>query len=291
MKLSKSITISIIAHVLLIVLLALNFHFSKIKPKSSGPVRQMNATAVNAASVKSLLKNIKQKDINKKNKEIERLRKIQKQKDSERKKKLENQKKAEEKKRKKQAAEVIRKENEKKKKKAADDKKKRIADEKARKKKIASEKRKKEKQRKAAEAEKKRKAKEKAAADKKRKEAEEKAAIEREMEMQMAAEAEALNAAHMQQVMTEVDKYRLLIENKIQRNWIAPENKGFCNFRMKLAPGGLVLNVTSVSGDQLHCETGQRAIYKSEPLPVSNDPDVFAELRDMYFQLKDSEGE
>lgn len=298
MKLNKAIVISIVAHLFLIALLAFNFHFSKIKPKASNNHRQMNATAVNAASVKNLLKNIKQKDIDKKNREIERLRKTRLKKEDERKKKLEQEKKAEDKKRRKIQAED---EKKNKKKIAADNKKKRIADEKAHNKKIALEKKKKEEKRKAAEAEKKRKAKEKAEAEKKRKkklederkrkEAEEQAAMEREMDLQMAAETEELNAAHRQQVMTEVDKYRLLIENKIQRNWIEPEGKGFCNFRMKLAPGGLVLNVISVSGDQLHCETGQRAVYKSEPLPVSSDPDVFAELKDSYFQLKNSDDE
>ncbi len=298
MKLNKAIAISIIAHLFVMAVFALNFHFSKIKPKTSNNHRQMNATAVNAASVKNLLKNIKQKDIDKKNNEIERLRKARLKKEAQRKKKVEQQKKAEDKKRRKIQAED---EQKKKKKAAADNKKKRIADEKAHNKKIALEKKKKEERRKTAEAEKKRKAKEKADAEKKRKkkvedeirrqEAEEQAAMEREMELQMAAETEALNAAHQQQVMTEVDKYRLLIENKIQRNWIEPENKGFCDFRMKLAPGGLVLSVTSVSGDQLHCETGQRAIYKAEPLPVSSDPDVFAELKDSYFQLNNSDDE
>jgi len=298
MKLNKAIIISIVAHIFLIALLALNFHFSKIKPKASNNQRQMNAMAVNAASVKNLLKNIKQKNINIKNKEIERLRKINKQKDDLKKKKFEQEKKAEDKKRRKEKEEY---EQQKKKKTASNNKKKRIADEKARNKKIALEKKNKEDQRKAAEAEKKLKAKEKAEAEKKRKkkledekkrkEAEAQAAIERDMELQMAAETEELNVAHRQQVMTEVVKYRLLIENKIQRNWIAPEKKGFCNFRMKLAPGGLVLNVINVSGDQLHCETGQRAIYKAEPLPVSSDPDVFAELKDSYFQLENLDDE
>ncbi len=298
MKLNKAITISIVAHIFMIVLLALNFHFSQVKPKSSNNHRQMNATAVNAASVKSLLKNIKQKNINKKNKEIERLRIMTKQKEVERKNKVEQEKKTEDKKRRKKQAED---EQKKKKKTATDNKKKRVADEKARNKKITLEKKKKEDKKKAAEAERKRKIKEKADAEKKRKkklederkrkEAEAQAAMEREMELQMAAETEALNAAHRQQVMTEVEKYRLLILNRIKYKWIEPEIKGFCDFRMKLAPGGLVLNVTIVSGDQLYCDTGRRAIYKAEPLPMSSDPDVFAELKDSYFQLKNSDDE
>ncbi|MGB0495052.1 MAG: hypothetical protein ACPGJI_01755 [Kangiellaceae bacterium] len=115
MKLSKAIAISVIAHIFMIILLALNFHFSKIDLKKSSSSKKINATAVNAASAKSLLKNIRQKDLDIKNKEIERLRKIKKLKEDERKKKIDAEKKAEEKKRrKKQQAEIERKKKEKK---------------------------------------------------------------------------------------------------------------------------------------------------------------------------------
>ena len=181
--------------------------------------------------------------------------------------------------------------------------KKRIADEKSRKKKIAADK--KVAENKKIEAEKKRKAeaerkrKKKIAEEKRKKEqaikkklAEEKAAqeaMENDMLRQMDEEAEALNVAKQQQVMSEVDKFVSLIQGKIKRNWIEPENQGYCIFSVTLAPGGLVIGVSVIQGDNLHCESGQRAIYKSEPLPVSNDPDVFAELRSIRLTLGESE--
>lgn len=293
MKLSNAIIISLVAHIVMIALLAINYQFSKVDIKQSKAPRQMNATAVNAENVRKHLKNLKQKDIDKKNKEIERLRKIKKQEDDSRKKRIEEEDKI-------KKAKQRRKEEERKRKqkKANDAKKKKAADEKARKKKIALDKKKKadaEKKRKA-EAERKRKKKEDAETKRKedarkKKLAEEKAAqeaLEKEMEQQMADEAAELSAAQQQQVLSEVDKYNLLIRNKIKRNWIAPEQKGSCIFRINIAPGGLITGIAVLSGDTLHCDSGRRAINKSEPLPVSSDPDVFAVLKIRTFELENN---
>lgn len=284
MKLSHSIIISLVAHIVIVALLAFNYQFSKVDVKQSKVPRQMNATSVNAENVRKQINKLKQKDIDKKQKEIERLRKIKKQEDDSRKRRIEEEEKIKKAKQRQKDEERKRKQ-----KKADDTKKKKAADEKARKKKIAVEKKQKadaEKKRKA-EAERKRKKKEDA--EKKRKEdarkkklAEEKAAqeaLEKEMEQQMADEAAALSDAKHQQVMNEVDKYVSLITGKIKRNWIKPEKLGYCIFRINLAPGGLVVGVSVLQGDKQHCDSGQRAIYKAEPLPVSSDPDVFAELK------------
>lgn len=296
MKLEKAIFVSLIAHVVMIALLAFNFQFSKVEvnQSASSNAKKINAKSVNAKNVEQLVKKLKQKDIDKKNKELERLRKIKQQEEQTRKKRIAEEKKLEETKRKQVESERKRKQEEKK---AADAKKKRIADDKARKKKIAEDKKKKLEQEKKAKAEAERKRKQKLAEEKKRKEeearkkkeAEEKAAqeaMEREMDRQMAAEAAELAEASRQIVMSEVEKYRALIVSQIKRNWIEPETGGSCNFKMSLAPGGLVLNVQAVAGDNQHCETGLRAIYKAEPLPVSSDPDVFAELKNSFFQLE-----
>lgn len=280
MKLSNAIIISLVAHFVMIALLALNYQFSKVDIKQNKAARQMNATAVNAENVRKQLKNLKQKDIDKKNKEIERLRKIKKQEDDSRKKRIEEEDKL-------IKAKQRRKEEEKKRKqkKADDAKKKKTADDKARKKKIALDKKKK------ADAEKKRKTeveRKRKEAERQKKLAEEKAAqdaLEKEMEQQMADEAAALSDAKHQQVMNEVDKYVSLITGKIKRNWIKPEKLGYCIFRINLAPGGLVLGVSVLEGDKQHCDSGQRAIYKADPLPVSSDPDVFAELKTIRLTL------
>ncbi len=296
MKLSKAIIYSLIAHVLMIVLLAFNYQFSKVDIKQSKAPRQINATSVNAENVRKHFKKLKQKDINKRNKDIERLRKLKKQEDDSRKKRIEEEQKVKKAKQRQKDAEKKRKVEEKK---TADAKKKRITDEKARKKKIALDKKKTADARKKAEAEAKRKRKQKEKAEKKRKEearkkklAEEKAAqdaLEKEMEQQMADEAAALDAAQQQQVLNEVDKYVSLITGKIKRNWIKPEKRGYCIFRINLVPGGLVMDVSVLQGDKQHCDSGQRAIYKAEPLPVSSDPDVFAELKAIRLTLGEQE--
>jgi len=297
MKLERAIIISLLAHVAIVALLAFNFQFSKVdlsQNKQSSPTKQINATSVNSKNVEKLVKKLKQKDIDKKNKEIERLRKLKSEEERSRKRRIEEENKAAEAKKKQADSERKRKLEEKK---AADAKKKRIADDKARKKKIAEDKRKKEEADKKAKAEAERKRKKKEADDKKKreeaarkkKEAEEKAAqeaLEREMDQQMADEAAALAEANHQQVLTEVDKYNLLIRNKIKRNWIAPEQKGSCIFRIGIAPGGLITGITVLSGDSQHCDSGRRAINKSEPLPVSSDPDVFAVLKVRTFELE-----
>jgi colicin import membrane protein len=299
MKFNSGLIISIAAHLLLIVLVALNYNFSKIEVKQSGPVQKINATAVNKKNVDDLVKKIKQKESDKKKKEVERLRKLKQQEEHIRKKRIEEENKVKQAKKKQAEAERKRKVEEKK---AADAKKKRIADDKARKKKQEEDRKKKIEADKKAKAEAERKRKQKEAEEKKRKEeeaerkriAEEKAAqeaLEREMEAQMQAEQEEIAAAKQQFVMSEVDKYNTLIFQQIKRNWIAPEQKGKCSFRIRIASGGLILGITVVDGDSMHCESGQRAINKAEPLPMSKDPEVFAVLKNRYFLLENEKSD
>lgn len=296
MKLEKAILFSLIAHVVLIALLAFNYQFTKVnlnQNKQPSDAKRINAKSVNSQNVEKLVNKLKQNELDKKKKEVERLRKLKIQEDNSRKKRIEEENKAADAKKKLADTERKRKLEEKK---TADAKKKRISDEKIRKKKLADDKKKKADADKKAKAEEERKRKQKIADDKKRKEdeakkkkaAEEKAAqeaLEQELEQQMAAEAAELAAAHRQQVLSEVDKYVALIKGRIERNWLKPESQGSCVFRIGLAPGGLVIGVTVLSGDKQHCDSGQRAIYKAEPLPVSNDPDVFAELKAIKLTL------
>jgi len=294
MKLSKAIFLSVVGHVVVIGLLLFNYQFSKVEVKQTKPGKQINAQAVSKKSIDQLVNKLKQKEIDKKNKEVERLRKLKQQEEKVRKKRIEEENRVKKAKQQQADAERKRKQEEKK---AADAKKKRVADEKARKEKIALEKKKAEIEKKRKEeAERKRKQKDAEEKEKKRKEeaarkkklAEEKAAqeaFEKELERQMAEEAEALNAAKQQYVLTEVDKYVALITGKIKRNWLEPETLGYCTFRVRLATGGLVLGVSVLEGDKQHCDSGQRAIFKSEPLPVSPDKDVFEKLRTIRLTL------
>jgi len=286
MKLSTAILISLVAHAALVALLMANFQFSPVEIKQSGtPQPQINAKAINSKRVEQLVSKLKQERLSKKREQEKRLQALKQAEEKARRKRLEEEKKAEDARKRRKKAEQTRIAEEEK---VANLKKKRIKDEKARKKKAEAEKKRKAEadRKKKAEAEKRRKA--KAEAERKRKAAEEKArmeAMEREMQAQMDAEAAELNAAHRQQVLNEVDKYVTLIRGKIYRNWIEPEHAGYCIYKLQVSPGGLVIGLSVVEGDPMHCESGQRAIYKSEPLPVSKDPDVFAELKSINLTL------
>lgn len=288
MNLKKAIIFSTILHVLLVILLVVNYQFSKVEVKQSGSVQpKINATAISSKRVEQLVNKIKQEKLDKKKQEQNRLDEIKRAEETAKRKRKEEETKAADAIKKLKIAEEKRKAEEVK---AEDLKKKRIKDEQERKKKadkekelkaetdrknkIAEEKKKKAEQDKAnkAEEERKRKLKEEAA-EKKRQEA-----IDREMQRQLAFEAAELDAAHKEQVSTEVDKYVAWIRDKIKRNWIEP-TKGYCIYRLQVSQGGLVLGVSVIEGNAQHCESGQRAIYKSEPLPVSKDPDVYEVLK------------
>ncbi len=301
MKFKSAIILSVVAHIGLIALLVSNFQFSKMEIKQSGEVQpQINAKAVNNKRVEQLVEKLKKEKLDARQKEQKRLDDLKKAENEAKQKRIEEEKKAEQARKQRETAEQQRVAEEKK---AADLKKKRIQEEKERKKKAEAEKKKKqeaEKKRKEeaerkqkAEEERKRKAKEEAEKkrkeeERKRKEAEEKArqeAIEKEMMEQMAKEQAELAAAHQAQVMSEVDRFVALLKGKIERNWISPEQKNYCKFRLKLSPGGLVIGVNALEGNPQHCQSGERAIYKAEPLPVSNDPDVFEVLKNINLTL------
>lgn len=306
MKLSSAILLSVIAHIGLLALLLANYQFSKIEVKPVGQARpQINAKAINSQRVEQLVEKLKQDKRNKKQQEVERLDKLKKAEEAAKQKRREEEQKANEARKRREEAETKRKIEEQK---AEDLRKKRISDEKIRQEKIAAEKKRQaeverkrkaeaERQRKAkAEAERKRKLKEaeekkrkaKEAAERKRK-AEEKAAqeaLEREMQAQMDAEAAELEAAHNQQVLSEVAKFNKLIEDKIRRNWFKPENPGACLFRIGISPGGLVFNIETLQGDSAYCDSGKRAIRRAEPLPMSKEPDAIKVLKTRTFKLE-----
>lgn len=149
----------------------------------------------------------------------------------------------------------------------------------------------KEAERKKAEEDRKRKeAEERAREEAKRKEQEalEMAEQERILEEQLRAEQAARNARKRRQVISEIGKYTALIEQTIKRNWIVdPSMKGkSCRLNIRLASSGLVIQVTQLEGDSNVCRSAQSAVLKAETLPVSSDPDVFAEMKEINLTLK-----
>ncbi len=109
------------------------------------------------------------------------------------------------------------------------------------------------------------------------------------LETQMLEEQRVMAAEHKKFVITEVDKYKLWIRDKIYSNLIAGVD---AIVNLRLAPGGLVVDVNCVQGDSVACRDALVAVKKSEPLPVSQDRDVFEQLRQIRLTLnkKDSGG-
>ena len=100
----------------------------------------------------------------------------------------------------------------------------------------------------------------------------------------MAKEMQNRNQARQKQVMSEMQRYAALITNTIDRHMIndrsTMEGKS-CKLSIDLAPSGFVINVVVNSGDTVVCEAAKRAIFKAGTLPVSKDPEVFKEMRNI----------
>lgn len=112
---------------------------------------------------------------------------------------------------------------------------------------------------------------------------------EEQLAAMMAAEEQARKDAERQaRALTETEKYKILIRQKVTRNWVRPpaSEKGLkCTVRVKLVPGGEVLQVSVVksSGDEVFDRSVENAVFKAAPLPLPGDRDLFEYFRDIEF--------
>ncbi len=111
---------------------------------------------------------------------------------------------------------------------------------------------------------------------------------ERAMQEQLAKEAQARAAARARQATTEVQRYTALIRDAIQRNLLVDESMRGKSARIniRLATSGFVTNVTYVSGDRVVADAAIRAVNKAGTLPVSPDPDVYNQLKDITLTVE-----
>lgn len=130
----------------------------------------------------------------------------------------------------------------------------------------------------------------KAEAERRKKdEAERRLAAEESLKQQIAAEERArTEAARAARAASAMDKYTALIQQKVIRNWNRPmgARSGLkCTVRVRLAPGGGVLQATVVrsSGDPVFDRSVENAVYKAEPLPLPAEADLFDYFREIEF--------
>ncbi|WP_339722314.1 cell envelope integrity protein TolA [uncultured Paraglaciecola sp.] len=290
-KLRVALFISLFMHVAVIVALLISGHFattSKVTPEAFNPEPIIEAKAIDESQLQKQVQKVKDEQNAKRQKEENRI------------KELERRAADAEKKRKQQEAEVSRLKRETKQKELDKKKAEQAAvaarekqnQEKAKAKRLEEERKRKELEKKKADerarqAKEKRQKEEKALkeAERKRQEAKEKAAQEKMLDEQLQAEQAARQAKRNKQVLSEVQKYEALISQTLDRIFIKDNAmKGqSCRFNIRLASNGLVIQVKELGGDPLVCRAGKTAILKAVELPVSKEPDVYEQLRNINF--------
>lgn len=110
-----------------------------------------------------------------------------------------------------------------------------------------------------------------------------------DLDKQMEAEfADEFSSAQSSKQISEIARYKALIQNKISRNWtISPEMKGkTCTLAIRLAVDGLVLSVERSKGDEKLCDSAERATLKAQTLPIPKDPEISQQFRDFDITLE-----
>lgn len=111
---------------------------------------------------------------------------------------------------------------------------------------------------------------------------------EQSLQEQLAAEEKArLAAASTARAGTVVDRYRALIQQRVNNNWNRPGSvKGLkCEVHVRLTPSGEVLSakVERSSGNAVFDRSVENAVHKAAPLPLPEDPALFDNFREIRF--------
>lgn len=119
-------------------------------------------------------------------------------------------------------------------------------------------------------------------------------AAQKDLQAQISQEQTQLAKQKQVKINNEIQKYTALMLQAMQQNWTYPANVNgslYCILEIKLAPGGEVKSVRLVksSGNQLLDQSAIAAVYKSSPLPVPSDPDVFKQMSDINLKASPQE--
>lgn len=141
------------------------------------------------------------------------------------------------------------------------------------------------KRKQAAEAEKKRAELQRVAEETRRKEA------ETSLREQLAAEEKERAAARDKRALSEAERYKGLIRQKVERNWVRPASADAgleCVVRVRVVPGGEVIEAKVVrsSGNGAFDRSVENAVYKATPLPLPGDAQLFEYFRELEFVFK-----
>ena len=276
-----AIVFSVAVHAILLGLLILSFDFQPERKSLALKQNVIKAVAVDASKVQAELEKLKRADDRNKKQEKDRIANLKREEKKLRTKRAAEEKKLAKLKKKRQAEEKQRKLEQKK---LAKLKK----DEAALKKKQAETKKRQAEKRKQTELKKKQDAIKKQQALAKKKREAEKKQRQKELAQQLAAE-EQTQADELAK--SEIDKYQVLIRQKIERNWLKPpgELKGLRSVvAVRLIPGGDVIdaNISITSGNLIFDRSAERAVRKASPLPLPKNLAIAAKLYNFNFSFK-----
>lgn len=117
--------------------------------------------------------------------------------------------------------------------------------------------------------------------------------VKRKAKAKQAAEQkrQAEIASRNAQLKRTMDRYSALILKTIQSHWILPANVDrnlSCLIQVHVAPGGAVLTVKVLksSGNPVLDRSATAAVYKSSPLPVPTEADMFNRFRQIRLTVR-----
>jgi colicin import membrane protein len=113
----------------------------------------------------------------------------------------------------------------------------------------------------------------------------------REQQQRIRAERAAAEAAQGAADARVIDEFKAKITGKIRRNVVMPPDVAEtikAEFDVTLLPGGSILSVRLVkpSGNAAYDSAVERAIFKSQPLPLPPDPSLFGKFRELHLGFK-----
>ncbi|MGD9108821.1 MAG: cell envelope integrity protein TolA [Gammaproteobacteria bacterium] len=115
--------------------------------------------------------------------------------------------------------------------------------------------------------------------------------VEKQLQQEIAAKQQQIAAVQTKQELTEINKYRSLIINVIEQNWIIPskiDKNLSAQLLINLAPGGTVLGVKILksSGNVALDNSAVTAVWKSSPLPVPSAVNIFNQMRKLHLTVR-----
>lgn len=271
LKSPKAVVYAVLVHVLVVGLIVVGWQWHRTEQRrAAAPPTPVQAEVVDDARVRAEVERLRQEEQRKQDEEAARQRALD-----------ETRRRTEEAERKRQQEEARLEEL--KRRAAAEERRQTEARQKAeaeRKRRAADA----EKRKAAAEAERKRAAEQAQA----REAAERRAEAERALREQLAREELQREQALEAQALAEAERYKELIRQKVERNWLRPSataQRLSCVVRVRLAPGGDVLDARVVrsSGNAAFDRSVENAVFKASPLPVPSDGRIFEHFRELEF--------